>query len=355
MNDTPTAASMYEVVREAARDLLFRELEARALLQSHMVRREATSGSSRGIEDAAVRVLAHVAYAARPHPGEVVGEQGNHDCLAKRAPDEPYLVLLARDPDAPTMADTWADRRAAAGGDPSHCAQVRAIAQAMRDWRSGPTGFPSKSAPKPSAYDRPAAGDGYATAFYEIAKMLGFGARAKSPFEVWRAEMKPKLEALTARAHDTGTVDRHALAKVLNEAAGPRRIAGEEEAALFADSKSEVQEYWLEMADAVIAAMPVAPVERFRHVKRGTLYEMVGTAELQAGQPQHEHAELAIYRGEDGKLWARNTAEFHDGRFVAVSSDQPAQPSRGFSRFDPPGLWESEPRSSADDAGKVQQ
>jgi NTP pyrophosphatase (non-canonical NTP hydrolase) len=29
------------------------------------------------------------------------------------------------------------------------------------------------------------------------------------------------------------------------------------------------------------------------------------------------------------------------------------QPTRGFSRFDPPGLWESEPRLSADDAGKV--
>ena len=55
--------------------------------------------------------------------------------------------------------------------------------------------------------------------------------------------------------------------------------------------------------------------EMYRHKKRGTLYEMIGTAELQAEQPQCEHAELAIYLGEDGKLWARNTAEFHDGRF----------------------------------------
>jgi hypothetical protein len=29
------------------------------------------------------------------------------------------------------------------------------------------------------------------------------------------------------------------------------------------------------------------------------------------------------------------------------------QPARGFSRFDPPGLWESEPRSSADISGQV--
>jgi len=37
----------------------------------------------------------------------------------------------------------------------------------------------------------------------------------------------------------------------------------------------------------------------------------------------------------------------------AMAHRPPAeQPARGFSRFDPPGLWESEPRSSADDAGK---
>jgi hypothetical protein len=31
------------------------------------------------------------------------------------------------------------------------------------------------------------------------------------------------------------------------------------------------------------------------------------------------------------------------------------QPAKGSSRFDPPGLWESEPRSSADDAGTAGQ
>ncbi|MGY2732351.1 hypothetical protein [Sphingomonas sp. UYP23] len=45
----------------------------------------------------------------------------------------------------------------------------------------------------------PASGDGYATAFYEIAEMLGIGARAASPTAVWRDEMQPKLEALFAR------------------------------------------------------------------------------------------------------------------------------------------------------------
>lgn len=53
---------------------------------------------------------------------------------------------------------------------------------------------------------RPDAGDGYATAFYEIAAMLGIGAQAASPADVWRDQMRPKLEALTARP-DAGDED----------------------------------------------------------------------------------------------------------------------------------------------------
>lgn len=37
---------------------------------------------------------------------------------------------------------------------------------------------------------------GYVTAFYEIAKMLGIGARVNSPAEVWEREMKPLLQRL---------------------------------------------------------------------------------------------------------------------------------------------------------------
>ena len=90
---------------------------------------------------------------------------------------------------------------------------------------------------------RSVARDGYASAFYEIATMLGIGAQAASPVDVWRDQMRPKLEALTARTDAAGTVDRTVLAKLLNEAAGPRRIAGADDAPLFADSKPEVQEY----------------------------------------------------------------------------------------------------------------
>jgi hypothetical protein len=60
-----------------------------------------------------------------------------------------------------------------------------------------------------------------------------------------------------------------------------------------------------------------AVLERYRHKARGTEYDLIGTAELQdaSGQRVEEGALLAIYRGDDGKLWARRCAEFGDGRF----------------------------------------
>lgn len=62
---------------------------------------------------------------------------------------------------------------------------------------------------------------------------------------------------------------------------------------------------------------PVA--ERYRHKKRGTVYEVIGTAELQvAGLAPDEGDYLEVYRGDDGKLWARPFDEFHDGRFEAL-------------------------------------
>lgn len=65
-------------------------------------------------------------------------------------------------------------------------------------------------------------------------------------------------------------------------------------------------------------ALDAKPHRHYRHVKRGTTYAVIGYAELQAAQPAPEGAELAVYVGEDGKLWAREAAEFHDGRFEHV-------------------------------------
>jgi hypothetical protein len=59
---------------------------------------------------------------------------------------------------------------------------------------------------------------------------------------------------------------------------------------------------------------------KWRHVKRGSIYTEVGRAELQAATANiiEEGTTLVIYRGEDGKLWARGEDEFTDGRFERI-------------------------------------
>lgn len=58
---------------------------------------------------------------------------------------------------------------------------------------------------------------------------------------------------------------------------------------------------------------------RVRHVKRGTVYTVLGKALLQTGVPITDDAELVVYQGEDGQLWARPALEFEDGRFEKVA------------------------------------
>ena len=58
---------------------------------------------------------------------------------------------------------------------------------------------------------------------------------------------------------------------------------------------------------------------RVRHQKRGTTYKVIGTAELQMDADLVDGAFLTIYRGEDGKWWARQEDEFEDGRFEDVA------------------------------------
>lgn len=60
--------------------------------------------------------------------------------------------------------------------------------------------------------------------------------------------------------------------------------------------------------------------DRYRHKARGTQYVIVGSAELQAAEPVEEGAILTVYRGDDGKLWARRAREFGDGRFERLDT-----------------------------------
>jgi hypothetical protein len=89
--------------------------------------------------------------------------------------------------------------------------------------------------------------------------------------------------------------------------------------------------------DTALAA-PSAGGERVRHVKRGTEYDVLFRGvELQVATPEAmnlngtdfrlvalEGQKLVVYRGAEGKLWARKEAEFDDGRFAAL-----AAPSEG--------------------------
>jgi hypothetical protein len=61
-------------------------------------------------------------------------------------------------------------------------------------------------------------------------------------------------------------------------------------------------------------------LQQYRHKVCGTIYSVIGDAELQigAGFQIDVGCQLVIYRDDDGKLWARPTSEFHDGRFEAV-------------------------------------
>lgn len=84
--------------------------------------------------------------------------------------------------------------------------------------------------------------------------------------------------------------------------------------------------------------MSIAAGQRWTHVKRGTTYELIGIGELQMSADLVDGSSLVIYRGDDGKLWAREEGEFLDGRF---------EPSRMTPTNDAPVMVEREALSQA--------
>lgn len=57
---------------------------------------------------------------------------------------------------------------------------------------------------------------------------------------------------------------------------------------------------------------------KYRHVKRGTEYTVLGEATVQAGRGIHDYDTVVVYRDESGELWVRPREEFYDGRFEEV-------------------------------------
>ena len=65
--------------------------------------------------------------------------------------------------------------------------------------------------------------------------------------------------------------------------------------------------------------------EVYRHRARGTVYTVVGRANLQTDRPIGDDEALVIYRGKDGELWARPVREFRDGRFEPMPNASKAR------------------------------
>jgi len=63
--------------------------------------------------------------------------------------------------------------------------------------------------------------------------------------------------------------------------------------------------------------------ERYRHKKRGTTYQIIGTALVQATTPIPEGTVVTIYQCEQtGAIWVRPTSEFIDGRFEELENPE---------------------------------
>lgn len=77
------------------------------------------------------------------------------------------------------------------------------------------------------------------------------------------------------------------------------------------------RDYWQAMLAAApqppVAGQPAEPspaAPPFIHKKSGGRYQFVGLAHLQTDQPLGDMASVTVYRGEDGRLWAREGREF---------------------------------------------
>jgi len=85
--------------------------------------------------------------------------------------------------------------------------------------------------------------------------------------------------------------------------------------------------------DAATSALAQAEGERdalprYRHVKRGTIYEIVLRCCLQL-DGEHDMSPMVVYRDvADGSIWTRRQSEFFDGRFAALTPD-PEAPNDG--------------------------
>lgn len=98
---------------------------------------------------------------------------------------------------------------------------------------------------------------------------------------------------------------------------------------ILEEARDEARRKFRDALAALDAADTQARGEKWRHKKRGTTYEMIGTAEVQVTDCILEGHFVVVYRAEDGKLWVRPTEEFYDGRFERIPLPEPAPQEGG--------------------------
>lgn len=121
----------------------------RALIEAAGLQARSQQGIGYFVPAHTLDQLLDAARSSGPHPES--GDEGNHDCLAKRRPGEPMFITLGRDPDGHNMVRQWAERRLAAGGDHEHCQMALDTAARMQVYAANPANRPA-SAPSAEAY-----------------------------------------------------------------------------------------------------------------------------------------------------------------------------------------------------------
>jgi len=69
------------------------------------------------------------------------------------------------------------------------------------------------------------------------------------------------------------------------------------------------------------AATPAPFQPTHRHKKRGSTYQVIGTASVQSADFSclGDESVATVYQDENGRLWVRAFDEFNDGRFEALA------------------------------------
>jgi hypothetical protein len=77
----------------------------------------------------------------------------------------------------------------------------------------------------------------------------------------------------------------------------------------------------LEAAEARVKEMEWKPTHR--HKKSGNLYKVLNICSMKSSEEVFALREFVIYQGANGAGWVRPSADFYDGRFEALITQEP--------------------------------